>query len=138
MDASGHRIVVGTDGRHDLDTGVVTGSDPLAPYPGHAAEVLGRAMAMAEAPDLYLNSSLDPATLDIAAFEPLVGAHGGLGGWQDSAVLLVPRDLEHVVPSERVVGADRLHQVLVGMLEAAGQRTDARFRSDPEPAAVDR
>jgi uncharacterized membrane protein YvlD (DUF360 family) len=138
MNASGHRIVLGIDGRHDLDTGVVTGADPLAPFPGHAAEVLGRAMAMAEAPDLYLNSSLDPATLDIAAFEPLVGAHGGLGGWQDSAVLLVPRDLEHVVPKGQLIGADRLHQVLVAMLEAAGQRTDARFRSDPEPAAADR
>ena len=93
-------------------------------------------LAMAEAPDLYLNSSLDPATLDIAAFEPLVGAHGGLGGWQDSAVLLVPRDLEHVVPKEQVIGADRLHQVLVAMLEAVGQRTDEKFRSDPEPAAA--
>jgi uncharacterized membrane protein YvlD (DUF360 family) len=129
MDASGHRIVIGADGRHDLDTGVVTGTDPLAPFPDHAAEVLARAMALAEAPDLYLNSSLDPETLDIAAFEPLVGAHGGLGGWQDRAVLLVPRDLEHLVP-ERVLGADRLHQVLVSMLEACGQRTDPRFHAE--------
>jgi len=137
MDTAGHRIVIGTDGRHDLDTGVVTGTDPLAPFPDHAAEVLARAMALKEAPDLYLNSSLDPATLDIAAFEPLVGAHGGLGGWQDRAVLLVPRDLEHVVPQGQILGADRLHQILVAMLEASGQRTDARFHPDPEPAAAD-
>ncbi|MFZ2015503.1 MAG: phage holin family protein [Nocardioides sp.] len=128
MDAEGHRIVIGAQGRHDLDTGVVTGTDPLAPFPEHAAEVLARAMALKEAPDLYLNSTLDPDTLDIAAFEPLVGAHGGLGGWQDRAVLLVPRDLEHVVPAERILGADRLHEVLVKMLEEAGQRTDERFR----------
>ena len=63
-----------------------------------------------------------PTTLDIAAFEPLVGAHGGLGGWQDSAVLLVPQALAHVVPEETVVGADRLHQVLVSMLESLGHR----------------
>jgi hypothetical protein len=137
MDARGHRIVVGAGGRRDLDGETVDGTDPLAPFPAHSAEVLGRAMAMAEAPDLYLNSSLDPATLDIAAFEPLVGAHGGLGGWQDSAVLLVPRDLEHVVPHETVIGADRLHQVLVAMLESVGQRTDARFHVDPEPAATE-
>ena len=61
-------------------------------------------MALKEAPDLYLNSSLDPATLDIAAFEPLVGAHGGLGGWQDRAVLLVPAALEHIVPDEQILG----------------------------------
>jgi uncharacterized membrane protein YvlD (DUF360 family) len=138
MDSRGHRLVVGAEGRRDLDTGDVDGTDPLAQFGAHAAEVLARAMAMAEAPDLYLNSSLDPATLDIAAFEPLVGAHGGLGGWQDSAVLLVPRDLEHVVPQAHVIGADRLHQVLVAMLEAVGQRTDEKFRSDPEPAAADR
>jgi uncharacterized membrane protein YvlD (DUF360 family) len=137
MDASGHRIVIGAEGRHDLDTGVVTGTDPLAPFPDHAAEVLARAMALKEAPDLYLNSSLDPATLDISAFEPLVGAHGGLGGWQDRAVLLVPRDLEHVVPQGQILGADRLHQVLVAMLEASGQRTDAKFRAEPEPVVAD-
>jgi hypothetical protein len=134
MDADGHRIVVGAAGRRDLDTGEVSGEDPLAPFPGHAAGVLARAMALKEAPDLYLNSTLDPATLDIAAFEPLVGAHGGLGGWQDRAVLLVPTALEHVVPGERILGADHLHQVLVGMLEAAGQRTDERFR---RPALTD-
>ena len=132
MDASGHRIVIGADGRHDLDTGAVTGADPLAPFPEHAARVLARAMALKEAPDLYLNSTLDPTTLDIAAFEPLVGAHGGLGGWQDRAVLLVPRALEHVVPTDTVQGADHLHQVLVAMLESVGQRTDPRFRADTE------
>jgi hypothetical protein len=132
LDAAGHRVVIGADGRHDLDTGEVTGTDPLAPFPEHAARVLARAMALAEAPDLYLNSTLDPTTLDIAAFEPLVGAHGGLGGWQDRAVLLVPRALEHVVPPHMVLGADHLHQVLVAMLESVGQRTDPRFRTETE------
>jgi hypothetical protein len=132
LDSSGHRIVIGADGRRDLDSGVVTGLDPLAPFPEHAGRVLARAMALTEAPDLYLNSSLDPTTLDIAAFEPLVGAHGGLGGWQDRAVLLVPRTLEHVVPSDTILGADHLHQVLVAMLESVGQRTDPRFRATAE------
>jgi len=136
MDAEGHRIVIGSAGRHDLDTGVVTGTDPLAPFPDHAAEVLARAMALKEAPDLYLNSTLDPNTLDIAAFEPLVGAHGGLGGWQDRAVLLVPKDLEHLVPQEQILGADHLHRVLVSMLEAAGQRTDPRFHREPGSVAA--
>ena len=118
--------MIGADGRRDLETGTVTGTDPLAPYAAHAGEVLARALAMPEAPDLYLNSSVDPTTNDIAAFEPLVGAHGGLGGWQDRAVLLVPKALEHVVPEEPVVGADRLHQVLVSMLESLGHRSQYR------------
>jgi hypothetical protein len=77
---------------------------------------------MDEAPDLYVNSSVDTWTADVAAFEDLVGAHGGLGGYQDSAVLLVPRDLAGDLP-ERIEGADVLHGVLVTMLERCGHRT---------------
>jgi hypothetical protein len=33
---------------------------------------------MPEAPDPYINSRVEDVTLDIAAFESLVGAHGGL------------------------------------------------------------
>jgi hypothetical protein len=77
---------------------------------------------MPEAPDLYINSRVGDVTLDIAAFEPLVGAHGGLGGWQDRAVLLTPRTLADVLPAEHIEGADRLHAVLTAMLRAVGQR----------------
>ena len=77
---------------------------------------------MPEAPDLYINSRVSDVTLDISAFEPLVGAHGGLGGWQDRAVLLTPRALVEVLPAEHIEGADRLHAVLVAMLRAVGHR----------------
>ena len=60
----------------------------------------------------------------MAAFEALVGAHGGLGGWQDRAVLLAPRDLAASLP-ERVEGADELHRVLVGFLQQSGQRRES-------------
>ena len=77
---------------------------------------------MSEAPDLYVNSTVDPVTHDVHAFEGLVGSHGGLGGWQDQAVLLGPVDLMSGQP-EHIEGADRLHRVLVGMLEQCGQRS---------------
>jgi uncharacterized membrane protein YvlD (DUF360 family) len=109
-------------GRIRLDTGDVLGRNPLQPYGDHALRVLGRAVIMPEAPDLYINSSVDHITLDIAAFEPLVGAHGGLGGWQDRAVLLTPRALADVLPAQQIEGADRLHVVLVAMLRALGHR----------------
>jgi hypothetical protein len=82
----------------------------------------GRVRLMPEAPDLYINSRVTDITLDIAAFEPLVGAHGGLGGWQDRAVLLTPRSLAEVLPAEHIEGADHLHTVLVAMLRTVGQR----------------
>ena len=122
LDSAGVPWVLGEKGTVRLDTGQVTGQDPLEPYGNHAARMLQRAVMMPEAPDLYINSRVSDITLDIAAFEPLVGAHGGLGGWQDRAILLTPRALADVLPAEHIEGADRLHTVLVAMLRAVGQR----------------
>jgi hypothetical protein len=130
IDSSGVPWAIGANGRIRLDTGEVAGEDPLRPYRDHAARALRRAVMMPEAPDLYVNSRVDDVTLDIAAFEPLVGAHGGLGGWQDRAVLLVPRTLADVLPKEPIEGADRLHAVLVAMLRAVGQRQAVPDRHD--------
>jgi uncharacterized membrane protein YvlD (DUF360 family) len=121
IDADGVPWIIGAAGRHDLATGDVEGIDPLTPFGEHAPRVLRRALLMPEAPDLYVNSAVDPLTNDVAAFEGLVGSHGGLGGWQDHAVLLAPADLMAGVPAS-IEGADELHQVLLGMLRASGQR----------------
>ncbi|HEU4907759.1 MAG TPA: phage holin family protein [Propionibacteriaceae bacterium] len=137
VDSSGLPWAIGATGRIRLDTGEVAGEDPLRPYRDHAARVLRRAVMMPEAPDLYVNSRVDDVTLDIAAFEPLVGAHGGLGGWQDRAVLLTPRRFMDVLPAEHIEGADHLHDVLVAMLRAVGQRRTIPGRDDrqsgPDP-----
>jgi len=129
LDAAGRPWVLGADGRRDLADGDVEGVDPLAPFGPHAARVLRRAVTMPEAPDLYVNSTVDAQTLDVAAFEDLVGAHGGLGGGQDRAVLLAPSDL---LPEDapRVEGADALHRLLVGMLRRSGQRSGQRPERD--------
>ena len=139
LDSSGVPWALGAHGVVRLDTGAVTGDDPLQPYGDYAARVLQRAVVMPEAPDLYINSRIEDVTLDIAAFESLVGAHGGLGGWQDRAVLLTPRALAHVLPTEHIEGADRLHTVLVSMLRAVGQRKrlpDPPTRSSGPPPEV--
>lgn len=121
IDDLGRPWAFGKGGRRNLVTGEVVGDDPLAVLDGHAARVLARAVLMPQAPDLYINSAVDPDTYDVAAFEELVGAHGGLGGWQDRAVLMVPRDLAPLVP-EPLEGADSLHETLIGMLVQAGHR----------------
>jgi hypothetical protein len=115
---------LGSRGRCNLASGAVIGTDPLHDFGEHARRVLARAVLMPEAPDLYVNSLVDADTHDVAAFENLVGAHGGLGGWQDSAVLLTPRDLAGALP-DRIVGADELHRVLVGFLRQSGQRQES-------------
>jgi hypothetical protein len=88
--------------------------------------MLHRALMHPEAPDLYVNSTVDPVTDDVTAFEGLVGSHGGLGGWQDRAVLLGPADLMAELP-ERIESAAELHRVLVAMLESCGQRATTAF-----------
>ncbi len=128
IDEHGIPWAIGAQGRRNLRDGMVEGRDPLAAFGEHAPRVLLRAVLMHEAPDLYVNSSVDPWTADVAAFEELVGAHGGLGGFQDSAALLVPRDFLDVLP-ERIEGADVLHQALVAMLERCGQRTDSQAQT---------
>ena len=127
IDEDGQEWAIGSGGRINIASGAVEGIDPLATFGSHAARVLRRALKHPEAPDLYVNSTVDPVTDDVAAFEGLVGSHGGLGGWQDRAVLLGPADLMAGLP-ERIEGAGELHRVLVGMLESCGQRATTSFR----------
>lgn len=114
-------LVVGPSGVHRLSDAKVTGDDPLAPFGPLATVDLLRAVSMPEAPDLYVNSAVDPDSGEVAAFEGLVGCHGGLGGWQGRGMLLAPPDLR--LPDKPIRGADRLHHVLVGYLEQLGQRS---------------
>lgn len=121
LDDEGVPWALGAGGRRNLRDGGVEGADPLSVFGDRAPRLLARAVLMAESPDLYLNSSVADATLDVHAFEDLVGAHGGLGGWQDSAVLLVPTDLDSEATRD-IEGADELHRFLVSILERVGHR----------------
>jgi len=116
-------VVLGTEGEHRLRDGRVTGVDPLARYGPMAPAFVTRAAEMSEAPDLYVNSLVDDLD-EVAAFEGLVGCHGGLGGWQDRAMLVHPTALRP--PEGLVVGADAMHRVLVGWLEDLGHRQELR------------
>ena len=115
-------IALGAAGSHRLDDGRVDGVDPLAPFGPNAPAFVRRAALRPEAPDIYVNSLVESGTEEVAAFEGLVGCHGGLGGWQDRALVAVPADLPF--PAERVVGADALHVALKDILRYCGHRTD--------------
>jgi hypothetical protein len=114
-------VVLGANGEHRLSDGRVTGIDPLGPFGPMAPAFVRRAAEMPEAPDLYVNSLVDDLD-EVAAFEGLVGCHGGLGGWQDRAMLVYPTALRQ--PTDMVVGAHELHRVLVGWLEDLGHRQE--------------
>jgi uncharacterized membrane protein YvlD (DUF360 family) len=118
----GGPVVLGSDGWHRLDDGHVEGEDPLLPFGPDAPGFVARVAHRPEAPDIYVNSRVDPGTGEVAAFEDLVGCHGGLGGWQDRACVVVPADVPF--PTEQVVGADALHVALVDILRHSGHRRD--------------
>jgi hypothetical protein len=123
-------LAIGPLGLHVLADGVVEGVDPLGPFGPRAAADLARAALMDVAPDLFVHSTLDPRTGEVHAFEELVGCHGGLGGWQNDAVLVHPVDwpvdpdlLDHTAAGDGVLyGADAVHRQLVRWLERCGAR----------------
>ena len=115
-------VVLGNNGWHRLDDGHVEGDDPLIPFGPYAPEFVKRVAHRPECPDVYVNSLVDPGTEEVAAFEGLVGCHGGLGGWQDRASIVFPTDLPY--PEERVVGADAMHVALRSILRHLGHRAD--------------
>jgi hypothetical protein len=68
---------------------------------------------------------------EVAAFEELVGSHGGMGGPQAYPFVLFPADLRY--PEEPVVGAEAMHRVLRGWLADLGQ--DA-YADEARPAGL--
>ena len=130
-------VALGAYGFHRLVTGEVEGLDPLVPFGQDARDDLLRASGFSNAPDIYLNSMYDELTDEVAAFEELVGSHGGLGGWQNCAVLVHPTfwtiDLELLDRSGRLIGAENVHQQLVRWLEALGHRRGLPKRSSSLP-----
>ncbi|GAB1642208.1 phage holin family protein [Krasilnikovia sp. MM14-A1259] len=115
-------VVLGRAGRRLLADDRVEGADPLAGFGPRAAHDLRRHDTLAHAGDLLVNSMVDPQTLEVAAFEELIGCHGGLGGWQNRPVLIHPApwpvDIE-------LTSADAVHRQLVRWLETLGQRASA-------------
>ncbi|WP_431981769.1 phage holin family protein [Streptomyces qinglanensis] len=108
-------VALGAGGcEHRLETGEVAGlRDPLAPFGAGARQALLRTARFPHAPDIMVNSALDPATGAVHAFEEQIGSHGGLGGEQSDAFLLSPLELSPPVePGQSLVGAEAVHRVL--------------------------
>ena len=112
-------LVLGPNGRRSLDGGDVEGEDPLVPFGPKAAAHVARTDAFPHCPDIVLNSTWWKDLDEVAAFEELVGSHGGLGGGQSHPFALVPGDLPW--PDEPVVGAAAVHRVFRDWLAAMGQ-----------------
>jgi uncharacterized membrane protein YvlD (DUF360 family) len=111
-------VALGALGAHFLDSDRVEGEDPLEPFGPNAAAHVLRTDGFDHCPDLVINSTFWADTEEVAAFEELVGSHGGLGGTQSFPFVLFPSTLSY--PDERVVGAETMHHVLRGWLAELG------------------
>ena len=144
-------VVLGRTGVRRLADGIVEGDDPLGPFDARVAAELLRLASFSNAPDLVVNSLYDPMLDEVAAFEELVGCHGGAGGWQTRAVLVQPSDWtidDDLLTEGEIVGPVALHRHLVRRLRALGHRegiddsralavaTDLRALIPPEPAGT--
>ena len=127
----------------------VEGEDPTELFGPHTIMSLKREDAMVHAPDLLLLSQYDPELGEVAAFEELIGSHGGLGGPQTEPFILHPT--EWTLDEEVPLGAPAIYRNIRRWLssigielgpqgakpaadrEARGGATDARSRpSSPD------
>jgi hypothetical protein len=126
-------VALGARGTYFLDDDRVEGEDPLAPFGPNAAAHLRRTDAFPHCPDVMVNSAFWDETGEVAAFEELVGSHGGMGGTQSHPFVLYPADLGW--PGEPVVGAERVHRVFRDWLARLGHTA---YKSSDSPGASTR
>ena len=102
-------LVIGGSGIRYLSDDRVEGIDPLLTFGPNAADHLRRTDSFRNAPDILVNSFFDPHADEGAAFEELIGFHGGLGGEQTQPFLLYPSVFD--LPTGPIVGAASVHEI---------------------------
>jgi len=125
-------VALGPAGSYHLRDGTVVGESPLTAYGPLTPQHLARLDGIEHVGDLALISRVDEGTEMVAAFEELIGSHGGLGGWQTRASLLYPADWP--APEEPLLGAPAVHRQLKAWLTAV-QRVGT---ATPPAEATDR
>ena len=123
-------VVIGPAGRHYLKANRVQGVDPLASFRPTSRHHLLRTDGFSNVPDIIVMSMFEPAGGTTAAFEELIGNHGGLGGEQQQPFVFHPATLPF--PDTPVVGAGAIHQVLKSWVpEDATRLADPNWESGP-------
>ncbi len=107
-------VVIGSEGRNYLAEERVEGEDPLAGFGPRAAKHLMREDSFANSPDILVNSFYNADINEVAAFEELIGCHGGIGGYQTRPFLLYPTAWQ--LDEDELVGAAAVYRQLKNWL----------------------
>ena len=125
-------VVFGPKGTRYLDEDRVEGEDPTTLFGPHTIISLKREDTMLHAPDLLLLSQYSPELGEVAAFEELIGSHGGLGGPQTEPFILHPVEWE--LDEDVPLGAPAMYRNLRRWLASIGIGLGPQT-SDAAPAA---
>jgi uncharacterized membrane protein YvlD (DUF360 family) len=137
-------VVIGKQGVYYLSTDNLEGENPLEVFGPHAVEALRELDTYDNVPDVVVNSFYNPETGEVAAFEELVGSHGGLGGPQNRPFLLYPTHLQPEGLPE-LVGTTSINKVLrewlaklqpSEQLEAGSEQAPVAATDDRRPTTV--
>jgi putative membrane protein len=112
-------IVMGRKGILFLEGNHIQGENPLDAFGPNVAGHLLREDSFKDCPDVLVNSLYDPKTGEVAAFEELVGSHGGQGGSQTMPFILCPSSLE--VPDGPIIGAVSIYNIFKGWVPCQPQ-----------------
>jgi putative membrane protein len=104
-------LALGARGVYYLQHDEIEGENPLHVFSPHLPRHLCRTDSFEHAPDILVNSFYDPARDEGAAFEELIGFHGGAGGNQSHPFLFVPSAWT-IDQNGPIVGAETVHRVL--------------------------
>ena len=107
-------LVIGNRGTYYLEDDIIEGENPLHNFGLNAAEHIRRTNGFKYTPDVLAISLYDPEKNEVAAFEELVGSHGGIGGEQSFPFILHPAEWNL---GDDLVGAEKVHQVFKAQIE---------------------
>ena len=103
-------VAIGENGQRNLYSGEVTGEDPLVMYndPEKRTKQLRYLLDFPNGGDLVI---ISPVYEDdtVAAYEELIGSHGGLGGQQTDPFLMYPSAFE---VKDEIINANQVYSVL--------------------------
>ena len=102
-------VVIGARGKYYLADDKIEGENPLGKFGKHAPEHLRRLDSFNFVPDILLISMYDTEKDEVAAFEELIGSHGGIGGTQSNPFILHPSKWD--LGTAEIIGAENVYQI---------------------------
>ncbi len=108
-------VVLGLKGKYYLDNDKIEGENPLTKYGENAASHLRRSDSFKFMPDILVMSLCDQEKNEVAAFEELIGSHGGLGGDQSRPFIMYPSEWD--LNYEKIIGAEKVYELFKHMID---------------------